>query len=63
MDEIMTITYDDKDQAAIDFAKWLLYNKDIQKREEEVGWTLWQGRKALYLTVEELYQIYLKQKQ
>lgn len=59
----MTITYDDKDQAAIDFAKWLLSQEDFEKYVNSDQYVWWIDLRAMKYTVEELYQIYLKHKQ
>lgn len=60
MDEIMTITYDEKDQHAIDFAKWIISHKDIEKRQYGDRLVEFIGDRALYPTIEELYQRYFK---
>lgn len=58
----MTVTYDEKDTAAINFARWVLSLKYLQKDYmSEDKLTLWIGDKATHPTVEELYQMYLKQ--
>lgn len=59
----MTITYDDKDTHAINFARWILTHKHIHKEDNSVDFTYWIDRVPMKYTVEELYQLYLKQTQ